>query len=179
MGERRDKRAGAIIDFTVYVNVTAPYSNGLGRRTLWRSKTRVEAVSTLKALESDCFQSVGDVYVHGEHQAICILGGGWEIHLNCPDPNSPHCKACGDMQKKANYCRDCCPTPSHADNLRTEELKPRHRRAVDSRPKSGKLKTMNARRKTNPTSRRGKKKLKSPEEVDMKAMMEQLKANFS
>lgn len=167
------------MDFTVWLNVTAPYANGLGRRTVFRAKARVEAVDTEHALRSQNFESVGDVIIHDTNRAICILGGGWEVHINCPEPNTKFCKACGAPQgHSSNFCRDCCPRPSHADNVAADELRPRSRRLI-SRPKNGKLRTINVRDKVR-QKRAGKKnkKLVSTSSVDMESMKRQLKGLF-
>jgi hypothetical protein len=98
-------------DYNVWINMTAPYKSGKGRRTVWRGKARVYAVNSEAALRSQSFESIGKTYVHGENKAICVLGAGWEVHIHCPG-DKPHCKACGaTADAPSTFCRDCRARP--------------------------------------------------------------------
>ncbi len=121
-------------DFTVWINMTAPYASGKGRRTVWRGKARVESVDTEQALRSQNFESVGKTYVHGENRAICVLGAGWEVHLHCPG-EVPHCKVCGaTMDSPSNFCRDCRACPGEdITGPKVEELSARTEKVAINR----------------------------------------------
>ena len=137
--------------------MTAPYSSGKGRRTVWRGKARVDAVDTEQALRSQSFESVGKTYVHGETKAICVLGAGWEVHLHCPGEN-PHCKACGSLVKSpANFCRDCRERPgAEITGDQVEELAARTEKVAINRLRT--VDEQSSRQRARPGKRRRKAK---------------------
>jgi len=160
-------------DYTVYINMTAPYASGKGRRTIWRGKARVDAVGPEEALRSQSFESVGKTVIHGENKAICILGAGWEVHLNSPG-EKPHCKACGALKSvPSGFCRDCVPRPKTkgiaGDDL-SDELAPRYEKVAQ-----GKLRPLAESRKRRPGKRAKKKHLT---QAEMPIDLDELVANM-
>ena len=143
-------------DFTVWLNLTAPYSSGKGRRTVWRGRSRVSAVSTEAAITSQNFESIGKTVVHSPYKAICILGAGWEMHILCPG-DEPHCKVCGALKSApSGFCRDCCPAPDKSITGDSLELAPRYEKLAVNRLKPIAQNTAQKRRRP---GRKAKKKI--------------------
>jgi hypothetical protein len=142
-------------DYTVWINMTAPYKSGKGRRTVWRGKARVDAVDTEHALRSQSFESIGKTYIHNETKAVCVLGAGWEVHVHCPG-EKPHCKACGTtVDNPSNFCRDCRARPdSEVTGDEIEELAPRFEKVATNQLRT--VGEQSARTRSRPSRRKRK-----------------------
>ena len=155
-------------DFAVWINMTAPYKSGKGRRTVWRGRARVEAVNSEQALRSQSFESIGKTYIHGESKAICVLGAGWEVHLHCPGERK-HCKVCGSLDgEPSNFCRDCTVRPGADISGTGDELASKTERVATNRIRT--VSAQSDRTKARPgrkTKRRRLKQAEIPMDLDI------------